>query len=147
MPRGDAAFATRAVELGLRPRALRALGVAGVWAAAVLPALVGWQQCGFARYFHAPCPGCGMTRAAALLLAGDWRGSLAMHPLAVPAGLAGASFALATVWATYVHGAPLVQRTATGRAALAALALVYVATFALWVLRWLGYFGGPVAVF
>ncbi|MBI5710263.1 MAG: DUF2752 domain-containing protein [Candidatus Eisenbacteria bacterium] len=33
---------------------------------------------------HVECPTCGLTRALALLARGEWRGSLALHPLALP---------------------------------------------------------------
>ena len=130
-------------QMGARRAALAAL----VWLAAALPAALRWQQCGFARMFHMPCPGCGMTRAVTLLLAGDWRGSLHMHPLALPVIAAGAAFALATVWTTYVYGWPMVHKSRLGRAALVALAVAYAASILLWILRWLGYFGGPVSVY
>ena len=118
-----------------------------VWALAALPAALRWQQCGFARMFHIPCPGCGMTRAVTLLMAGDWRGSLHMHPLALPVLAAGATFALATVWTTYLYGWPLVHKSRLGRAALVGLAVAYAASIILWGLRWLGCFGGPVSVY
>ena len=128
-------------------RAVRALLMALVWAVAVSPALLGWQQCGFARMFHRPCPGCGMTRAVQLLLLGDWRASLHMHPLAVPMLFAGGAFALSTVWTTYARGAPMIHESRFGRVAIGMLAVTYVASMVLWVLRWAGYFGGPVAVY
>ncbi len=135
---------TRAAhQVGARRAALAAL----VWVLAALPAALRWQQCGFARMFHIPCPGCGMTRAVTLLLAGDWRGSLHMHPLALPVIAAGATFALATVWTTYVHGWPMVHKSRLGRVALVALAVAYAASIVLWGLRWLGCFGGPVSVY
>jgi Protein of unknown function (DUF2752) len=134
-------------QVGARRAALAAL----VWVAAAglayLSAALRWQQCGFARMFRIPCPGCGMTRAVTLLLAGDWRASLRMHPLAVPVLAAGATFALATVWATYVHGWPMIHKSRLGRAALAGLAVAYGASIILWLLRWLGCFGGPVSVY
>jgi hypothetical protein len=34
------------------------------------------------RLFHLPCPGCGLTRAFALLAKGEWGAALGMHPLA-----------------------------------------------------------------
>ncbi len=125
----------------------RAALAALLWVAAALPAALRWQQCGFARMFHIPCPGCGMTRAVTLLVAGDWRGSLHMHPLAVPVIAAGATFALATVWTTYVHGWPMVHKSRLGRASLVGLAVAYAASIILWGLRWLGCFGGPVSVY
>jgi len=125
----------------------RAALAALVWAAAALPAALRWQQCGFARMFHIPCPGCGMTRAVMLLMAGDWRGSLHMHPLALPVLAAGATFALATVWTTYVHGWPMVHKSRLGRASLVGLGVAYAASIILWALRWLGLFGGPVSVY
>jgi ABC-type glycerol-3-phosphate transport system permease component len=87
-----------------------------------------------------------MTRAVDLMLLGQGRASLHMHPLAVPMLLAGGAFALSTVWTTYVFGLPLVHRSRLGRAALGALAVVYVASFVLWGLRFAGWFGGPVPV-
>jgi hypothetical protein len=130
-------------QLGARRAVLAAL----VWVAASLPAALRWQQCGFARMFHIPCPGCGMTRAVTLLLAGDWRASLHMHPLAVPVIGAGATFALATVWTTYVYGWPMVHKSRLGRFSLVGLGVAYAASILLWLLRWLGFFGGPVAVY
>jgi uncharacterized protein YqgC (DUF456 family) len=41
------------------------------------------QVCPFALIFHAPCPGCGLTRAAVHLLSGDLRGAFALHPLSI----------------------------------------------------------------
>ena len=129
-----------------RARFFRALLAVGLWGLAILPTLVGAQRCTFARAFHRPCPGCGMTRAIDLLLVGQWRASLHMHPLAVPMLLAGGAFALSTVWTTWRFGLPLVHKSVLGRVALGALAVVYVASFMLWGLRWAGYFGGPVPV-
>lgn len=144
--RSGAATAPAPATLPVERRALRALLAILAWALAVTPALFGWQQCSFVRMFHRPCPGCGMTRAVELLLRGDWRGSLHMHPLAVPMLLAGGLFALSTVWTTYDRGAPLIHESRLGRIAIGALAVTYVASIALWALRWAGYFGGPVVV-
>jgi hypothetical protein len=69
-----------------------------------------------------------------------------MHPLAMPTVVAAGAFALSTVWATFVFGMPVVHKSLFGRIALGSLALVYVGNVALWGLRWLGYFGGPVPV-
>jgi hypothetical protein len=51
------------------------LGVAHLLGYSLLPCL-------FARITGLPCPGCGMTRAVAALLHGEWRLGLAYHPFA-----------------------------------------------------------------
>ena len=133
-------------RLELRDRVFRALLAVALWGAAVLPALLGAQRCTFAKVFHRPCPGCGMTRAVDLLLLGDGRASLQMHPLAIPMLIAGGAFALSTVWTTFVFGYPLVHKSVFGKLALGLLAATYAACFGLWILRSLGCFGGPVPV-
>jgi hypothetical protein len=88
-----------------------------------------------------------MTRAVWLLLRGDVAGSLRMHPLAVPVMAAGLGIAAASLWATWSLGSPVrLTRTRLGRAAIAIAIVVYAAAFALWTLRWVGWFGGPVPV-
>ena len=126
---------------------LRAAGVAAAWALGALPAILGWQKCTMATLFHRPCPGCGMTRAVHLLAEGHVRESLQMHPLTVPLVMVWLLFAGSTVWATWTTGTPVsVVKTRFGRVTLAAMVVVYVATFVLWTLRWFGLFGGPVPV-
>lgn len=88
-----------------------------------------------------------MTRALRLLAAGRVDASLRMHPLAVPVLVAGALLMASTVWATVTVGSPIrLHRTLFGRLAIALVIAVYGAALALWVLRWFGYFGGPVRV-
>ena len=131
-----------------RRRVRRAVAVAAVWAAAVLPAFLGWQRCTVAALLHHPCPGCGMTRAMHLLLAGDVGASLRMHPFAVPVLGVWLFFMASTVHATWTLGTPLTfYKGRFGRWALGVLCVVYGATLVLWVLRWFGYFGGPVPVY
>jgi hypothetical protein len=130
-----------------RRRATRAAVVAGAWALAGLPMALGWQRCALAAIAHVPCPGCGMTRAIELLAAGQVGASLRMHPLAIPTLAAGVLLAVSTVWATAALGSPVrVHRSRLARAAIVLAAVVYAAAFVLWVLRWFGYFGGPVPV-
>ena len=131
----------------LRRRVIRAATVAGVWVLSALPAALGVQRCAIATLCHLPCPGCGMTRALRLLAAGRVDASLRMHPLAVPVLVAGALLLTSTVWATATLGSPIrVHRSLFGRIALALALVAYGAALALWLLRGLGYFGGPVPV-
>jgi hypothetical protein len=131
-----------------RRRAVRAGLVAAVWGVAILPAALGWQKCTVAVLLHHPCPGCGMTRAMHLLLAGHVGESLHMHPFAVPVLAVWLLFMASTIHATWSVGTPLTfYKGRFGRVALAVLVVVYAATFVLWMLRWFGYFGGPVPVY
>jgi|ERR1017187_7831748 hypothetical protein len=128
-------------------RLRRAGAVGGVWVLSALPVAFGWQRCPIATLLHRPCPGCGMTRAIRLLASGELGASLRMHPLAVPVLVAGALLAGSTVWTTYAAGSPVrVFRTRFGRLALGLAAVVYGALVVLWILRAVGYFGGPVPV-
>ena len=130
----------------LGTRALRTMGVAGAWLFSALPLLVG-VRCNVARVFHAPCPGCGMTRAVHLLEAGDIVGSLRMHALTVPIALTSAFFAAATLWLTFTIGTPFrILESRLGRTAIIALVIAHVASVLLWVARVFGLFGGPVSV-
>jgi hypothetical protein len=125
----------------------RAGGLAALWGVAVLPAAVGRQRCALATLFHVPCPGCGMTRAIALIAEGRLGPSLRMNALAVPVLAAGLALVVATVARAYRVGTPFdVHTTRLGRAAIAWAMLAYGAAVVLWGLRWLGWFGGPVTV-
>jgi hypothetical protein len=118
-----------------------------VWIVAALPFVLGVMSCPTARYLHAPCPGCGMTRAMRLLLSGDVAGSLAMHALALPTALSQIALGIATVIAAARFGAPwTLWQKAWGRAAIAFVAIVFVLDLVLWGLRAAGAFGGPVPV-
>jgi hypothetical protein len=93
------------------------------------PASDTWTLCAFRRVTGHPCPTCGMTRSLAALAKGDWRASLALHPL----GLAFA-LQLALVWAA--AGVMLARGKSIGERRLFALALADGVAFGIvWVLR------------
>ncbi len=128
-------------------RLARALLVIGVWAFAATPALLGRSRCMAAALLRMPCPGCGMTRAMRMLLAGNVAGSLRMHPLVVPDLVTTACVAAVTVWLTYRDGWPVnLWRDRTSRGVVVAFLAVNVAMVALWMIRALGGLGGPVPV-
>ncbi len=125
----------------------RAVLVTSVWALVSLGIIGVDKPCSIATVLHRPCPGCGLTRATLFLLHGDWRASLAMHPLAVPIIACWGAIALATIVATLEDGVPwLFHHHKLGKVAVIATGVTYAALFVLWMLRERGFFGGPVPV-
>lgn len=121
----------------------RAAAVLGVWALGALPAITGLMRCPSAMWFHRACPGCGMTRAAWLLVRGDLRGSLAMHPLAVPSMLATLLVVLALAWWILRRGTfAEITRDRFARVAVVTLVAVNAALVVLWIARAFGALGG-----
>jgi Protein of unknown function (DUF2752) len=89
-----------------------------------------------------PCPGCGLTRATFALISGDFAGATALQPLALVVCplLAGA---LLYATARYVlTGRVSPQRWGAAPILIASMLALTV----VWVVRWFGYFGGPVPV-
>ena len=128
-------------------RVALAFGVALAWGMSLATTAIGRTRCTFAALLHAPCPGCGMSRAARLLLAGDVLASLRMHPLAAPTAAVTVLLAVATTRLAYREGSLMgLWKDPLGRVAVAAFALVYAALVALWVLRFAGLLGGPVPI-
>jgi Protein of unknown function (DUF2752) len=137
-----------AVEVHYTPRnLLRALGVASAWALSFTPMVTGWIRCTFAQLLHLPCPGCGMTRAALLLLNGHPLDSLRMNPLTVPSAFAQLGLVATFIWLVARDGQPVrfwhyrITRALTYLlfASLAAAILV-------WIARFFGALGGPVPI-
>jgi hypothetical protein len=123
----------RAARLALIASVPAVLLAAGLW------------PCPFAALTGLPCPGCGLTRAALAMLRGDLGAALSLHPLSplvVPLALG------ASAWAglDYVKtgrspiGEPVRARVIAAGATLFALLI------GVWVARFCGAFGGPVAV-
>jgi hypothetical protein len=125
----------------------RASLVVFVWSLAVVPVALGVKQCTIAKVFHHPCPGCGLTRAANLMLDGHIGASLHMHPLVAPIIAGHIVVALATIHATWTTGTPFYfYQSKLGRAALWFIGIVYAAAILLWIARFFGALGGPVPV-
>jgi len=86
-------------------------------------------------------------RALSLFLHGDFRASFEMHPLALPAAIAYAAFAVASIGGAARAGVPWAAfESLWGRRALYAVVVVMVLEFGLWSARGCGAFGGPVPV-
>ena len=101
--------------------------------------------CPVALGLHQPCPGCGLTRASKALLHGDLADAYAYHPLVF------AVLPLFGAWLGFALYEYLVRGVASppprvGKALTPLLAALWVALLVLWILRWRGHFGGPVAV-
>lgn len=73
---------------GWRDRLIIAAPFIGVLLLAIVtPSEDGLTFCPFALCTGTACPGCGMTRAAASLVKGDFSGALTYHPLVLLVGL------------------------------------------------------------
>jgi len=124
-------------------RASRLALIGGAFGFAVA---LGIPLCPFAILTRHPCPGCGLTRATLALAHGHLTEAVHLHPLSpVLAPLVVGAFmynALVYVregrWAA---AESLTHRWITRLALVAAAALL-----AVWIARFCGAFGGPVAV-
>jgi uncharacterized protein DUF2752 len=99
--------------------------------------------CAFRRFFGIPCPGCGMTRSLVALVHLDLRSAFAFHPLG-PIVIPYLAALWSTAWISYAHSGNLVSRLAVRIPAWAHLGLLGL-VLVVWILRFLGLLGGPVA--
>jgi hypothetical protein len=109
-------------------------GLAG--AALLLLMWSGGLGCPMLRVFHQPCPTCGMSRALALLMHGQWRASLQLQPLALPATLCSwlvLSQAMLALWQR--TPAAELLRAPANRGLLLTTGVVFLLVFALWLAR------------
>jgi hypothetical protein len=115
----------------------RALLVIGAMAAGAALARV--SLCPFATLTGLPCPGCGLLRATLAIMRGHFAESFHIHPLAL--------LVVPTVAVVALRVRDASPMTRHAEAALSTIvgALV-VAMLGVWVARFSGAFGGPVAV-
>ena len=102
--------------------------------AAVLAPLP-FPTCGLRVTLGIPCPGCGMTRAVLAAARLDWASAMRWHPLALPL----LAVALATCALAFALSDVAWRRLVVTVTAAAGTAMMVV-----WVLRFVGLFGGPV---
>ena len=102
--------------------------------------------CPFAILTRHPCPGCGLTRGTLALVRGHVTEALRLHPL-VPVVTPLVALALGWNAISYVrYGRWAATEGLQGRWITRAVALLGAAMLAVWVARFLGALGGPVAV-
>jgi hypothetical protein len=122
---------------------LRAAYLLAIAALAVGLVLLPFRFCLSAALFHIPCPGCGMTRAALALLRGDVAGALRFQPLSIFVAPVGAVLALERGAIYFWTGRSLERWSRWKETLVLALGAMLIVV---WVLRFLGWFGGPVAI-
>jgi hypothetical protein len=104
--------------------------------------------CPWAALFGWPCPGCGLTRAAGLLLHGELRAALTLHPLSpllVPLVAAAVLGAVLEPASSAQHAQRRAGRSWERWQAPLAWALLLL-VIAVWLARFWGAFGGPVPI-
>lgn len=135
----------KVVDRGVVRRGLTLLALGSAFA---LIAATGLPLCPMAGVLGIPCPGCGLTRATLALLHGDIATAFHFHPLVF---VISPLFAWLTASAAigYVRGPrarPNLKPWLASRTATVLLSALLVATFAVWLARFAGYFGGPAPV-
>ena len=140
IPSGQKAPEERQTALG---RAGRLAAVAAVLAAAVALRI---PLCPFAIVTRHPCPGCGLTRAGLALAQGHVGDALHNHPLAIPI-IPLVALVIAQGSYTYVrHGKWRTFAEAPNRIVTIGAIVLGFAMLAVWLARFVGFFGGPVPV-
>lgn len=101
--------------------------------------------CPFAALTHTPCPACGMTRATLALLSLDPARALSLHPLVV---VVAPLFALATFLGakSFVTEGEVRFSRPFARFFGPAFVILMLVMIVVWIARFQGAFGGPVAV-
>ena len=71
---------------------------------------LGIRICLFYALFHLPCPGCGITRAAKALLAGDISRAAAYNWMIFPIGITCLFYCLMLIWKKTGHYNQILQK-------------------------------------
>ncbi|HVY26782.1 MAG TPA: DUF2752 domain-containing protein [Polyangiaceae bacterium] len=130
------------------PRLLLLAPLLGGFALAVH---VDFPLCPLAGTFGIPCPGCGLTRATLALLHGDVHAALHLHPLVWLLSPLFVGFTGAALFELVRDPSPTQTSTrpryrwSTRVVSIVATALL-ITTLGVWLARFAGAFGGPVAV-
>ena len=98
--------------------------------------------CPSALLARIPCPGCGLTRATLALLSGDLAAATAFNPIAIVVCPLLAGAALYAAYRYLRRGHVHADEWHAG----SILVLSMVALTIVWLARWFGYFGGPLAL-
>lgn len=124
-------------------RALRLLMVMGVLAGAVALKI---PLCPFAFLTRHPCPGCGLTRASLAMFSGDFHAAAHLHPLVfIVTPVIGLAFTYNSI--SYIRrGRWFATEGLKGRWVTTGWIVLGVIMIGLWIARFFGAFGGPVAV-
>ncbi len=138
---------TRAGEGPAAPYVVRTLALALGLALAVVVLASGVVRCPTALLLHVPCPACGTTRAARALFACDLAGTMRLQPLTPVVLFIFGALGLRSIGLVWRHGhAGGALEGRLGRLIVALVVVSAIAEVAIWALRWLGMFGGPVLV-
>lgn len=124
----------------------RAGGVALVACAFVLAFVLRIPLCPFAIVTRHPCPGCGLTRAGVALLQGHLHDAMHLHPLVIPIVPIVGLVVLQGTYNYVRHGRWYTFAFVQSRTITIGTIILGVALIAVWIARFFGAFGGPVAV-
>ncbi len=111
-----------------------------------LAVAVRFPLCPFALVTRHPCPGCGLTRAGLALAVGDLDAALHYHPLVIPVVPVIAFLMLQGSYNYVRHGRWRTFAFLQARWVTVSAIVLSVAMTAIWIARFFGFFGGPVAV-
>ena len=118
-----------------------AYGLIAVWF------LSGVQTCPTAATLGVPCPGCGLTRATLAAARGDFAEAFTLHPLfwLISPVLIGLLLAVALGYIRGRTALPYLDRVSPRTITIVGVAFSLL-TFGVWLARFYGAFGGPVAL-